>query len=404
MKKIVTPKTIWGLNVFILFLYAVDLFGFRNRYAIIWLILAGLYCLFMKTAVIPDIKTIFLSVGMLCHAIIFKCYYPNWSTTLAMSLGVIPILFYLLGRQLIGRISEYDSYESKAEFVSMIIVIGTFIHALLNFYTWTLGHEGKVWHDFWPDSLCWVTTQHSFLAVPIVSLIAYGIYYLTKKWYYSIFILISAVIANLINILYDNRLVLVLTVVVLGMNVILCIYLNRTSKKVLIFCIGSVAILLIITALIIGLNIGGIRNSTYFHNLISRDGGILRNIRFAGHVKAASQLLSHWKGGGTMDLLGLQHAHNYWLEMANQTGLMSFIPVTLFTISTFIDTIKLITNKTISHKLKYLLPSILMGIFLYHCVEIGGVDRPDYFLYFTLVAGIICQVRKCAESSQDFHN
>lgn len=220
------------------------------------------------------------------------------------------------------------------------------------------------------------------------------------KWYYGVAILACALIANVINILYDNRLVLVLTAIVLCMNVVICIYLNRTSKKVIYFCIGAVLALLLCIALVVGLNVGGIKETPYFIRLTARDGGILHNIRFAGHAKAASQLFSHWKGGGTMDLLGLNHAHNYWLEMANQTGLASFIPVVLFTLGAFFDTIKVVLNKNVSHKIKYLLPSVLMGIALYLYVELGGVDRPDYFLYFTLMAGIICQFRKCAESQE----
>ncbi|MCI8597342.1 MAG: hypothetical protein HFJ10_02705 [Lachnospiraceae bacterium] len=400
MKELDKEKIFWIGNVFILFLYAVDLFGFRNKLAIVWIVLAGLYCVVMKTAVKLDIKAVILTVGMFAHAAIFKHYYPEWSITLILSMAVVPALFYLLGRQLIGKVSKDNPFETKAEIIAVAVTIGMFIHALLNFYAWTQGHNGKYWDDFWPDVLCQITTEHSFLAVTIAALIAYGIYYTTKKWYYGVAILACALTANVINILYDNRLVLVLTAIVLCMNVVICIYLNRTSKKVIYFCIGAVLALLLCIALVVGLNVGGIKETPYFIRLTARDGGILHNIRFAGHAKAASQLFSHWKGGGTMDLLGLHHAHNYWLEMANQTGLASFIPVVAFTLGAFYDTVRVVLNKNVSHKIKYLLPSVLMGIALYLYVELGGVDRPDYFLYFTLMAGIICQFRKCAESQE----
>lgn len=404
MKDLDREKTFWIVNVFILFLYAVDLFGFRNKIAIVWIGLAGLYCVAMKTIVKPDKKMLLLTTGMFFHAAIFKYYNPEWSITLILSLAVVPILFYFLGEQLVGNALESNSYELKAEIVVVAISIGMFIHALLNFYAWTQGHNGKYWDDFWPDVLCQITTEHSFLAVAVASLIAYGIYYLTKKWYYAVVILSSALIANIINIIYDNRLVLVLTAIVLGVNVIICIYLNRKSKKVIYFCIGAVMTLFLCVALVVGLDVGGIKETPYFLRLTAKDGGILYNIRFAAHAKAASQLFSNWKGGGTMDLLGLNHAHNYWLEMANQTGLLPFIPVALFTVSSFFDAVKLILNKNVSDKIKYLLPSVLMGISLYLYVEVGGVDRPDYFLYFALMAGIVCQFRKCAEHQESGAN
>ena len=61
MKELDKEKIFWIVNVFILFLYAVDLFGFRNKYAIVWIVIAGLYCIVMKTAVKLDIKAILLS-------------------------------------------------------------------------------------------------------------------------------------------------------------------------------------------------------------------------------------------------------------------------------------------------------------------------------------------------------
>lgn len=401
MQKENKDKLFWIINTCILFLYAVDIFGFPNKLAIIWIGFVGIYCWKTKIAIKIDIKTILLAAAMFSHAAIYKYYNPDFSTGLILSLGLVPVLFYLLGRQLIGIISVNNKrYEYKAEILTVVISVGMFIHALLNFYVWLQGDRGKFWDDFWPDMMCTISTRHSFLSVAIVSLIAYGLFYFTPKWYYSILLLVMAVIANGINVMYDNRMVLAITVVILGMNAVIYLYLNRKSKKTWCIALGIFVAGVLLAALVLGMNLGGIKDTQYYRNLVMRDGGIIRNIRFQIHAKAISQLLSHWKGGATMELLGFSVAHNYWLDLANQTGLASFIPMVLFTVSGLVDMIKLILNENISNKLKYLLPSVFMAIFSYHYMEVGGMNQPNFVLYFTFMAGIIYQVQRCAKSGQ----
>lgn len=400
MHQLDKEKIFWIMNVFILFLYAVDIFGFPNKLAIVWVGIVGVYYWKDQKLIKLDIKLFLLTVAMVFHAAIFKYYSPDFSITLTFSLAVVPILFYLLGRQLIGVASTENNYEDKAEIVTLVVTTGMFVHALLNFYAWTQGHDGKLWDDFWPDVLCTVTTQHSFLAVAAGGLIAYGIYYTTKKWYVSVGTLFMAFTVNVINIIYDNRMVLAISVVVLGMNAVIFMYLNRKSKKAWCMIGGALVAIVLALVLVFGLNLGNIRESQYIYNLVNRDGGIVNNIRFKYQAKAISQLLSHWRGGVTMELLGSGFAHNYWLDMANHTGLASFIPMVLFTVSALLDMVRLILSNHVSKKIKYLLPSVFMSIFLYHCMEPGGIARPDYILYLTIMAGIMYQTRKCVEENR----
>ena len=386
----------WIINVVILFCYAIDIGGFPNKLAIVWIGLTGLYCWRKKYLIKLNIREILLAVGMVCHAVIYKYYSPDFSLTLTLSLAVVPILFFLLGRQLIKGMADGFSYDCRAEIVTMAVAAGMFIHALLNFYVWMQEHTGSFWRDFWPDQLCAVSTQHSFLAVAASSLIAYSLDYITRRWYYSIVLLIMVLSGNVINILCGNRMVLAITVVVLGINSIIYIYLNRKEKRTWYILLAAAAGIAALIIIVLGLNLGGIRDTQYFNNLLHRDGGIIHNIRFQIHAEAVSQLLSHWKGGGTMMMAGLNSAHNYWLELANRTGLASFIPTVAFTVLALIDTVKLILAPQIPVKIKYLLPSVFMSLFLYHYMEVGGTARPDYFLYVTVMAGIIYQTRKNA--------
>ena len=400
-KKWKTDKVIWIINVVILFCYAMDILGFPNKLAIVWIGLAGLYYIWNKKAINFDLKTLLLVIGMVSYAAIFKYYNKEWSISLILSFGVIPVLFYLIGRQLVGKVREDSAYINKAEILVIMIAFGMFVHALLNYTVWLRQGSGRRWPDFWPDNFAEIATEHSFLSVVMGGLIAYGIYYITKKWYYGIVIIIFATLANYINIKVDNRLVLVTTIAVLGVNFLIFLFLNRANKRMLLYIAVLVCTVLVLGMLFWGFNIGNIRDSIYVQHFLTRDGGILNNIRFRGHAMAASQLFSNWKGGAAMDLGGLDHAHNYWLEMANQAGLVPFIPTVIFTLLSIIDAFRLVIAPEVPERIKYLLPSALVSVFLYFYVEVGGIGTPDYWVFFTVLAGIISQTLKCVKVDTD---
>lgn len=391
---------IWIMNVIVLFLFAVDLFGFPNKVTIVWVTAIALYYSMKKECVKIDFKMLILTFGMMLHAIIFKKYMPEYGWNLILSLALVPELCYYLGRQLVGNPETGRKNENKAEIVVIVICVGMFIHAMLNFYMWMQGHDGKLWNDFWPDMLCTISTRHCFLALGVASLIAYAIYMLNKKWYYAVGIILLAAIGNWINILYDNRMVLVITAVILLMNVALYIFLNRKEKKAWYLGIGLLIFSVVLLKIVLSLDIGGIKETQYYYNFINRSGGILKNERMKLHATAASQILTHWKGGGTMEGLGVGGAHNYWLNLANDTGIVTFLLITIFTISALVDTVKLILNPKVSDKIKYLLPSVFMAIFLYHYMENGATNHPGFVLYLTFMAGVIYQVQHCAKEGK----
>lgn len=390
-------KMFWLFNLVVLFLYAVDIFGFPNKIAIVWIGIAGLYYIWRRKAVSLDLKTVLLTIGMFSYAALFKYHNPEWNITLILSFGIVPVLFYLMGRQLVGITANNPNYARKAELSVVAISFGMFIHAILNYTVWMKGEViNKRWPDFWPDNFADIATEHSFLSVVAAALLAYGIYYLTKKWYYGLVVILCAFIGNYINIKMDNRMVLVITVLILFVNFLIYLYLNRNDRKMLFRVSAIVCILILLAGIFWVCNIGDIQNNIYVQHLITRNGGIIHNVRFEVHAKAASQLLSNWKGGANMELGTLGHTHNYWLEMANQVGLIPFIPTVIFTVMSLVDVIRLVLNDAVSDGIKYILPSALISVFLYLYVEVGGIGTPDYWVFFTVLAGIVSQAVKCA--------
>lgn len=73
---------------------------------------------------------------------------------------------------------------------------------------------------------------------------------------------------NYIQIIVDNRMVLMVTVIASAVSAVLFLYLNRHDrKKIKILCIGIVLVITAVLAIIIG-NVGGVRESTFLFILL----------------------------------------------------------------------------------------------------------------------------------------
>ena len=156
--------------------------------------------------------------------------------------------------------------------------------------------------------------------------------------------------------------------------------------------------------LVLLFDIGHIRETTFYSELLNKDGGIIKNVRFQIYWTALKQLIPCWQGGMQMDLLGFYNAHNFWLQIAYVSGIIPFLCLTIYTVWNFYDILKLILNKKLDISAKLLLSSAYMGLFCYFMTEQGGNGTADFIMYFTLIGGIISQtVKRLKMEDRDEH-
>ena len=299
---------------------------------------------------------------------------------------------YLLCRQL-----SWKQKQIKIEGLLLAVCFGTFVYSILNHIVYVQDGffpGGRSWNEFWTHSARYAT-EFSYWGIFIVGLLGYGLYcFAEKKWVQGGVICILIGIENYIQILVDNRMVLMVTVVVAAVSAVLFLYLNRHDrKKIKILCIGIVLVIAAALAIIIG-NVGGVRESTFFIHFTTRDGGILGNIRFQMIWDAICKLPSHWKGGGTMYPAGHSCVHNYWLQAANDTGIFTFILWMIFNISMIISVIKCAINPKINIRLKFLVIPLISAVVAYLSMEIGGQAASEYILFYVMIAAILRQLVK----------
>ena len=213
-----------------------------------------------------------------------------------------------------------------------------------------------------------------------------------RKWLKGLLLLFLVAIENYIQIAVDNRMVICITVVSLTVSLLLFLYLNINDKikiKKTIFLILAVVAM---TFFVVAINLFDIQSSSYLHNFISRDGGILKNNRFQMIYEAIIMLPSHWKGGATMWAAGNAWVHNYWLQVANVSGIIPFSLWMIVNISAMIDTIKVMRCQCISDEIKFMVIPLISAIVGYLMMEPGGTELNRYIIFYVLLIALMKQI------------
>lgn len=392
MENLKHRKWIDMVNWLLLLLLSVRLFNFPNKLTILWGAVLWIYSYQRDKKNAIDVKSIFLFVGMAVHAAAFQYYNEGYSALSMAELALTPFFTYIIGKLLVHE--KTISFAGSVKVLILTISCGIALHASLNYFiylkTGFIISSGKRWCDVW-NGIPLFATEHSFFAVAFAGLLFYGIWELIHKQWGGLLIIAGVAWVNYINIKVANRMVFAVTVVVFAFNIVLYIFLNYTNKnkmKLFLYIAGGA---LLICLIFWNIDPFHIKESSFFDALLNRDGGIVKNVRFQIQFRALTQIIPHWLGGGTMEL-GFDNAHNFWLQIANMSGIIPFISLMVYTLWNLVDMCRLIYMKHIDETIKYLVPSVFLALMCYLLMEQGGHGTPDYFMYFTLVGGIISQI------------
>ncbi len=384
------------INIVFLFLFSLHLFNFPDKYIILWCVFStAIFWLQYKKLCLDKIFWI-LALAIILNGL--GTYY-YLAEELSYTLGdiikmVVPtILIYPFMKQMV-----WNKEESYVELIIVAIVFGTFLYSLLNHSAYVEhgfssdGTVGRIWVEFWTDYPM-NATHHSYWGCFIAGLSGYVIYcFAQKKWLSGIIITAFIVIENYIHIVVDNRMVLCTTALAFVAGFFLFLYLNRKDKKKLKQILVFMILLSIIAVAAFMADVFGIRSSGYVQRFTTRDGGIFNNVRFQMISEAIRMLPSHWKGGADMWTAGWYHVHNYWLQVANVSGIIPFVLWMIVNVAALWDVVKVIKSSLISEKIKYMLIPMLASIVGYLMMEPGGTELNRYIIFYVMLLGLLKQL------------
>ncbi len=375
-----------GAMLVLLFLMMIWVPVISNLLGLICILLFEWYLFLNRKKLLVDRRFVILLFAMLLYVVIYNCQVENMGLGETINLALLPPLFYLLGKQLLYYPQERKSSGRRMWTVIGVILAGHFVLSWLEIYTFYLNpkYPARIWDEFWTGEQFYAT-QYSFLAVVWVSLLFYGIKILKKKTLLGIGLLVGIFIINVLNIFAGNRMQVGVLLAVFMFSLLIFLLQNRSNRKLLLWFMGVGGILFAVFVIIFIFDVGSIRGSRYISHLLD----LTTDVRFEIYRNAVRQMPFYPWGGTQMDLGVFAHAHNMWLQMYNESGIISFLPFCIFTIMNILDWIRIITKTSMEEDIKYVIPPICLGIFLYLTFERGG---RNYIICYTFFAGMAAQL------------
>ena len=376
----------WAM-IFLLFMVSFRVPGLSYRIILIFLVIFEGFLILNHEKLLLDTKTSILLIIMPIHVIIYNLCVMSTKDGRGIALACFPALYYLLGKQLLYYPQEIQDEGKKMWRVIGAILMGHLIFSLIEIYSFytSAGYPGRIWYDFWTKST-YYATRYSFYAIVWISLLFYGLWsIIQKKVWRGLCLIVGIIVISALNIFNGNRLHVGSLVIVFAFSLLIFCIQNRKNRKLLIRVGAVIAGIAIILFLLFVFDVGHIKEFYYVQRLLN----VMSDVRFDIYKNVFDQMPTYLWGGRKIDISPYGHAHNMWLQIYIDSGIISFLGICLFTILNIRDCIKIILSNEIKTSYKYIIPPICCGFLIYFFFEDGG---EDYFIYYTLFAGIAAQI------------
>lgn len=303
-------------------------------------------------------------------------------------ISIACVLSYYIGMMLI-EISK--NKEKSVITYTYSIAIGFFIHAMAN-YIINIGTQDRNTIDIWTGAQRSATLQATMLTMLIGSSF-YSLFILKNKLcklVMTIFIILSLSY----NLILGTRTLIIISVVSFILSWITFLILNRKNGVLVLRNVKSLFISITVIFLVFTSNFMGITERI-------KDTKLLRRInkpysteeadenRVQTVFLAMNSILDYPMGGNNDKIGDLKYAHNMWLDVGKQAGLIPFLLLILFTIISLWNFIKILRNDKFSIGFKVFLIGIYSAVLLNMAVEPILQGEPLFFIMFCMFVGMV---------------
>lgn len=366
--KVKSQNITYVITCVFLLCYFLRIFNMPNE---VTLILGSALCMSM---VIQQKKNR-IDLGICLLAVALGSYYVivNGIKGLSFSILYIPLMIYELGNYAVCGLEKVNDEKRKFMTLILIMIVGYSVHGLLNSYMWYAGYVvpgTRRWMDFWSYEIV-PGTQHIAYFLPVMAFFLPGIIWIRERKVQGMILGLMTLFFLYTSLATRSRMsILIFVIICLIQSVLFILFEKEKFKEVVkskwflyglltIALLGFIGVLMIKDAAIV----------VAFIENMSKGGGILNNVRFTAQRMALQQLFVYPLGGYMMDLGGISHSHNTWLDMANAAGLIPFVFFAAHTGYTVYQMARLLRLNCISTKNKMIFVGIYAVFFLYMSVE-----------------------------------
>lgn len=298
-----------------------------------------------------------------------------------------PVLFWFVGRDIASEKDENTNF-----YLVLAVCSGLLIHGILNIFTSITGgyllYNAEYIHDYWSGRMVSRTivgmymTPFVCVAIPIIVLWDRGV-----KLVIKFLLLIGALIALGLSIYVGNRSLLVIAILVFMFSVVHGMRVSKNKIRTFISIIMGLFLLVIVLSGFV-IDIGGYINNSF---LSRRNTNLLQDGRWVAYSYVFDHFFDFIFGwissSGGVSSVGLDWAHNIWIDIYIYSGIIPALFFTMFSIRSFRNSLRLVRNTNISSSLRLISIIVLIGIFLNWAVEPVLVANPYYFALCCFIFG-----------------
>ena len=358
----------------------ISFLDFHNEFTVV---VGGLLCVLLlirQKKIRIDLETCLIAITLIVYFIMDL----GFATAIKASYFYVAMVIYVLTHYIVCEIKKDERHEEKFVLLVAVMALAITIHGLLNavvfFRDFSDCENVRVWNDFWSGDVIYGTMQVAYF-LPAFAVLFPGIVCFRKRKRGNMLILLSTIVFLCVTVLSQTRMPILIFPIIIFVQAVLYAILEKEAVKKYInkrrlFIFGSVIMVGTIA-------VWSVMHSTSvgqaFLGAMSRDGGILNNIRFKVHRRALEQLFIYPMGGNMMDHLEQAHAHNAWLDMADIGGVIPFFAFVIYTFLTIYELIMLLLKKNVSTGTKVLFTGLFVAYFIFFTIE-PSLDWSVHFM------------------------
>ncbi len=320
----------------------------------------------------------------------------DWHASVPDNLKLIIVwpLSFIFGKYIVGNDGVKD--ERRTSIAAATMAIGLCTQGFINYANHNDGLEASVswdgWNEIWTGNLMSRTVySYDFILIAGALFLVFLIYKTNR-------ILASAILGlNIITFVLEvvfakGRLQFCMQVALTFLMLVIITIKNRNklsdkTKKTIRIAFVVIIIFMIILFALVSLNVFGLK-TMYANSFLSRDGGILRNVRFRSIAEGLVLTIQQPLGGWNTPSLGI--AHNVFLLFAKEYDIIIFALLIAFEVLSIIKGLVLISKQNTSY-VEYYLFAMLMGFLLYFNIETCPWRYRYYWVCLFVVSGMISQ-------------
>lgn len=372
------------VQLILLFLMSLN---FANLYFYV-IFLAFFICLFTNVRCFKiDVISIMLAIISICYIL----FYPSTRGSLTTILKQFAYpMCYLIGTNLFNannlKKQIIHNTDDRIKLSILVVTVGTFLHYLLN-ASININSLLRNTVDFWTGEVVSATEQAllAVMALGIFSILLVGNYPVWKK-IVSLFGLIAIFAYNFV---LAGRTILVLEAITIFVAFFFMTKYMRANGRVKSYLFLSV---IFIGVLILFLNNAwGIRDWILDSNLSYRfeTQDALSDIRFERKIVYLFRMFEYPFGGGLLRLAVGGYAHELYLDIFSDVGLLGYGLIIAVVIACMVYVIKLFKSESLSVEARGLLLCIFLGMNIVFFLEPILQGSPWFFCIFCFLSGVV---------------